>query len=315
MERKKKYAALLICLCAGATGALSSVSAALEPESLAWPVILRSQMARLNDVGYRLGVVAAPLCPATFGGTGISFDYIEAYEPKDRPAISALLHMMNGVQVASVARGSPAELAGIRPGDDLAAIDGESIDALRAASADPSLFADEVDQYLAAKGSGKAVKIALMREGKTFVVQVMPRPICGARFVIKTSAGITAFSDGNNVAVSSKLIGFTRSDDELALIVAHEIGHIINRDGKAGSLNERRRMEDQADLLGVSLIRCAGYDPEKSFQFWQRRDASDWLRMFRDPTHRSRKSRVELMRREASGTSCHAEINFSRKAT
>lgn len=63
-------------------------------------------------------------------------------------------------------------------------------------------------------------------------------------------------------------------------------------------------MEDRADLMGVRLSYCAGYDPVNAQAFWLRRDAQDWLRFLRDPTHRSRKARVALMREEARHLEC-----------
>lgn len=303
MERKKKYGKLLSHLVLGAISILSgpAISAAdTEP----WPLTLRVQMARLTRVGYRIGVVATPLCPSTSAGTGMGLDYLESYPSADRVNVAAVLRMTAFPQVAAVAPNSPADAAGVKPGDDIISIDGIDVAQLIALSPDTSLFADELEQRLAATPKGFEIRLGLQRNGEKLTVKLEPHPICSTRLVLKTGLGITAFSDGVNVAISSKLVAFANNDDELALIAAHEVAHVINLDGKAGSLGARRRMEDRADALGVRIMACAAYDPERSFNFWRRRDATDWLRMFRDPTHRSRKSRVELMRKESSNVSC-----------
>lgn len=310
MERKKKSGLSFSGFAAAAFAAVSASAALSAPERPPWPLTLRSHMVRLNDVGYRIGIAAASLCPSTAAGTGISLDYIGSYQEKDRPAIKMLLGLKDPPQVAAVAHDSPAELAGVKSGDDLIAVNGVTIDQLRASTTNMSLFADDLEQRIATIRIGGPIKLDLRRGGRNFAVQVVPKPVCASRFIIKTGLGITAFSDGTNVAVSSKLIGFSFNDDELALIAAHEVAHVINQDGKAGSLKERRQMEDRADALGVRLLHCAGYDVGKSVQFWLRRDAKDWVRMFRDPTHRSRKSRVELMRREAIDVSCPPAANL-----
>jgi hypothetical protein len=304
MERKKNYRAAHIRLSCAALIALCSVSAAPAPVSQPWPLVLRLQMKRMADVGFRIGVTAGPLCPSRAAGTGIAVDYIESYELRDRPTIAALLGMTEAPQVAAVAAGSPAEAAGVMPGDELIEIGGIAVARLRTASSDKPLFADELEQFLAGMPVEQRVKLSLRRHERVFQVEVMPRPICSARFVIKTGSEMAAFSDGINVAISSKMIQFASNDDELALIAAHETGHIINRDREAKSLSERRQMEDRADVMSVRLSKCAGYRPDEGFQFWLRRDAQDWLGFLRSPTHRSRKARVELMRRETGVVVC-----------
>lgn len=296
-----------MALCFGVSNPLSAAA----PDSAPWPIVLRSQVTRLNVVGYRLARTAAPLCPSTGAGTGLALDYIAAYEDRDRAAVSTLLGMTEAPQVAAVAPDSPGAKAGIRPGDSIEAIDGISTRQLARASKDPTLLADELEQMLVAKAVDETIHLQLLRDGKMLQADIAPEAVCSPRFVIKTGAGNEAHTDGENIAVSNELIGFTRNDDELALVVAHEIGHVINRDGKAGSLAERRQMEDLADIMGVRLSHCAGYDPLVGVQYWLRSEARDMLRWFRDPTHRSRPARVKRMRAEAAVATCPASVDYT----
>lgn len=304
MERKKNYVLALM----GSVLALSCVTAGFGTASAAdedpWPVTLRNDMRRLTDVSYRIAETSAPMCPARKMGTGIALDFIQAYEEPQQAAIAAMLHLSHVPQVAAVAAGSPAERAGVKTGDDLVEIDGVPVETLLARSSDPSLFSEEMEQRIADSPAGRPVVLGLKREGHTVRVSIDPEPICASKIVIKTGLGIDAFSDGDNVAISTKLIEFARNDDELALIVAHEVGHVINRDDKAPSLRARRNMEDAADRVGIRLVKCARYDPERAVQFWIHRDATDWLRLLRAPTHRAGKARVALMRQEAATASC-----------
>jgi hypothetical protein len=265
-------------------------------------------MIRLTHVGYEIGVIAAALCPTINAGTGIGLDDLRAYSLEDRRSIAALLGMTDAPQIAAVAPGSPADIAGVKPGDDVLAINDIGIVQLRSTSANASLFADELEQRIAATPIGTSIKLSLSRNGRIFEVLVTPRSVCGTRFVIKTGGGISAFSDGTNVAISSKLIEFASNDDELALIAGHEVGHVINRDGKAGNSGQQRQIEDRADALGVRLAQCAGYDAKVGIEFLLRRDTSDGLRLFRASTHRAAKSRAELMRKEAGEVTCPPTI-------
>lgn len=314
MKRKKKYASSHSYAKLALIGMLCCSSPVAAADTQPWPVTLRSQIVRLNDVGYRIGLTAAPLCPTTSAGTGLSIDYIEAYDAGDRDAISQLLGMSRSPQVAAVATDSPARAADVRVGDELIAIDNTPTSRLLLEAKDKTLFADELEERLAASSAGSVLTLELKRDGRPVHVRLTPQRICSSRFVIKTGIGFNAFSDGNNVAMSSKLIQFSKNDDELALVAAHEIAHVINRDGKAGSLGKRREMEDRADLLGLRLMKCSGYDPESGVQFWLRRDATDMLRLLRAPTHRSGKTRVALMREEAEIASCPLGASFTHNA-
>lgn len=281
--------------------------AAQAATSEPWPITLRTQIQRLATVGYRLDLAAAHLCTEQAAGTGLALDYIQAYPAGDRPAVAQLLGLGDVPQIAAVVPDGPAEKAGIRVGDDLLSIDGEQVTGIISASSDPALLSDELEQRMASRPASSPILLGLRRGGEPLEVKLVPTATCPARFVLKTGEGITAVSDGVNVAVSSKLITFSRNDDEVALIAGHELGHVLHRDGTARSLGERRSMEDRADLLGARLAACAGYDPELGLQFWLRRDSQDWLRLFRDPTHRSRKARVELMRKDLANITCPVE--------
>lgn len=275
-----------------------------------WPVVLRKQMARITDVGFRLDQAATSLCPSTISGTGLTIDHIGAYDKSDQAAVAQLLGLGDAPQVAAVANGSPADLAGVRPGDELIAIDGIETGKLLAATADHSLFSDALEERLGATPPGQAIHLRLRHDGQERDATLQPIQICGARFVIKTNKGIDAFSDSKNVAISSSLIEFSQNDDELSLVAGHELGHVVNRDGEAKGLGERRAMEDRADLLGAGLARCAGYDPMRGVEFWLRYNAQDWLRLFRSPSHRSPKSRVERMRSDAMTGPCPPTVGL-----
>ncbi|MBH0114339.1 M48 family metalloprotease [Novosphingobium sp. YJ-S2-02] len=234
----------------------------------------------------------------------MSVDYIGAYAPGDREAVKQLLGMTDLPQVAAVARGSPATLAGVRAGDTIVSINAVSTKQLIEESDEPSLFADELEQHLRVLPSDSPIELVLEREGHDITVTITPEAACAPRYILKTDKGIAAFTDGANIAVSSRLIDFAQNDDEIALVAGHELAHVVYGDDEASGLGQRRFWEDRADLLGLRIAHCAGYDVDKGLAYWTRRDAKDWLRLFRDPTHRSRGARVKRMREELASLSC-----------
>lgn len=270
----------------------------------AWPAALRAQLVRMTDVGYRLSTTAATLCTEKSGQTGLLIDHIAAYGTSDQAAVRTALGLTDRPQVAAVAPGSPAAKAGVLPGDDILAIDGRDTATILAQSAAPQLIADEIEEQLASAAPGQPLHLDLRRAGRSLSAELLPAEGCAARFIVKTGKGIEAFSDAQNVGLGIKLVAFTGSDDELALVAGHELAHIIYHDATTKSGLGQRAKEDRADVLGASLARCAGYDVERGLAFWPRYKKQDWLRFFRDPSHRSPDARVALIRANSVSGPC-----------
>jgi predicted Zn-dependent protease len=90
---------------------------------------------------------------------------------------------------------------------------------------------------------------------------------------------------GGKIVVFTGILQFTRGDDdELAAVLAHEIGHALAHhaserlatERRGGALNILRKMsfqraqESEADHIGVFLMTFAGYHPKAAVQFWVR---------------------------------------------
>lgn len=271
-----------------------------------WPIRLREDMAKLARVEWRLRESATPLCPTTLAG-GIVVDDSRAYAEADRPMLRAVLGLGEAPQVAYVVPQSPADRAGVRAGDAILAVNGTPTERLRASAADPALFSDTVEQALAAGGP---VRLGLQRGAEVLTLAYTPLALCGERFVLKTDSAVDAYRERGTarLAVTTGLIEFAASEDELALIAGHELGHVVARDGKAGSIGERRRIEDRADRTGALLAHCAGYDVRASLAFWRRFAKRDWLGFLRDPSHRSPGRRIASIEAALPGFNCPARL-------
>lgn len=270
----------------------------------AWPRQFHSDIARLAEVEWRLREAAGGLCPELAPATGLKFDYRGAYPEEAWPVLEQVLGMGELPQVAAVVPGSPAQRAGIRPGDEIAAVNGKSTLAIAAASEDPDLLADTLEEHIATVPENTQLQFLVRRTGEEIAIALTPVTQCAARFVLKTGDGKDAYSDSSNIAMSTGMIRFMANDDELALIAGHELAHVVNRDGKAKGLGHRRRMEDAADALGAALAHCAGYDVALSLDFWARHRKNDLLRWFRAPSHRSPKSRRDRLAGLAGSLTC-----------
>lgn len=149
--------------------------------------------------------------------------------------------------------------------------------------------------------------------------------------LIKDDAMVNAFAlPGGKMAVYTGILPVTRTDEGLAVVMGHEIGHVIARHGTSrvtkhigadlllqllGSqtgenkaalaqaaiqygvlMPNGRNAELDADHTGLIYMARAGYDPRESVDFWGRMAASggeappEWL-----STHPSHGSRIDQM--------------------
>ncbi|MEG8222601.1 M48 family metallopeptidase [Sphingomonas sp. HH69] len=252
-------------------------------------------MVRLANVGFRLQKAAGDVCVREGATTGLLIDQIGAYAPGDRELVMTTLHMSQLPQVAGVPPESAAAKAGVEPGDDIVSVAGKTAQEFIDEDNKHGVVADAIENYLYSLPADKPIKLQVLRGGKQMTFEIHPEQLCRSRFILKTDSGLSAFSDGKDVAIGWKLIMFTQNDSELALIVGHELAHVAFDDEEASGLKDRRAKEDRADLLGAAMAQCAGYNVQKGLAFWDRYNRQDMLRWFRNPSHRNVRSRVKLI--------------------
>ena len=258
----------------------------------AWPLRLQQQMTRVSEVGWRLADAADALCRDRAAPIGAELDYIRAYAPADRPQAAATLALGDAPKVFSVIPQSPAAYGGLRAGDEVIAVNAREWRTIAAALDTPDLLADELQALIATLPLEEPLVLTVRREGAETAIPVTRTERCAVRFVLKTGGGLEAHSDSANVAISDKLVAFTRNDDELAMVLAHELAHVLYQDKRAMPLRMRRRAEERADLAGALLARCAGYDLGRALALFRRLGERDWLDWLGSPTHGGMKRRA-----------------------
>jgi beta-barrel assembly-enhancing protease len=297
---RRLLAMLILCLLAQPAPALAANDR--------WPMALRAQMLRLAEVDWRLRQVAAPLCPRRVAGTGLALDHAAAYRPGDRAFVANSLRLGALPQIAAVAPGSPAARARLRPGDEIVAIAGIAIGDLARQSANPALFAEEVTDRLEALPPGRE-SVLIVRRGKASLRKTLvAEPVCAARTMLDSSPALAAYSDGAAVAITSGLIAFTASDDELALVLGHEFAHVVAPDETPAGAGEDPASEQAADLLGAALAHCAGYDVGRASALWPRYRAAYPPGRLANPSHPAPEQRERAIRAALPGFACPVRL-------
>jgi beta-barrel assembly-enhancing protease len=260
---------------------------------------------RVYDIAERLYRANSELCHRTAPVVGVRFENLNDYGRDFREAAQSLWGVNDRPSIAWIAQDSPATTAGLRLRDQLVSINGEQIRPGRQSSRQAGARLREA----AERG---AVAIQVLRGAETLTINVTPQASCAYQFQVVDDSQINAAADGRTIILYRGMLRFTRSDEELALILAHELAHNAMRHieaaqtnalmgtmggalldiaaaaagvntggafadagGDVGRMMFSQGFESEADYVGLYFMARAGYDISSAEQFWRRMAAEN----------------------------------------
>ncbi len=184
-----------------------------------------------------------------------------------------------GCVVIGIMDGSIADLAGIRQGDIIKEVDGKKIK----------------DSGNVTFKAGKTSTVIVERAGARLSFSVKPKEISYVRIRLEQTSKINAYAKFTGIEFTSGMVHFVEDDDELAIIMGHELAHLTSKHlpknismaalcGTLGGLTGpfapwttqalyapySRKNEREADYIGLIYAHNAGYDIEKGAVLWKR---------------------------------------------
>lgn len=154
-------------------------------------------------------------------------------------------------------KAAPAYQAGLRRGDVIVAINGKLIDPDGKASESFNRMLND------AKRAGY-VDIEFARDGALGALRVRNMKRCSYDAFLEDSDQINAYADGERIFISTPMLGFVKSDEELALIIAHEMAH--NTLGHVAARQENILAGRYSGLLVDLLFGAAGINTDGEFE-------------------------------------------------
>jgi hypothetical protein len=258
---------------------------------------------RVADTAWRIASQNADSCPKLWASIGVSLQHVSQYEPAYRAAAQAAFGLDDTYpSILAVAEGSPASAADLKPNDTLRAVNGADL-ADKSRGEKSAASYDAVSAAMAALEALPEQRTAILsieREGRRFEVSVTPQNVCRSRVEMAPGNAVNANANGLVAQISGRLVDWVESDDELALVIAHEMAH--NLLGHPKRLNEKsalsglatslglagkaqRQMELEADRMGIMMVARAGYNYKIAPDFWVRLYANAPLASFLATTH------------------------------
>jgi len=265
----------VLSLAALAVGSSGASSAAANPVPSRFEQ-LRAQDLRVASVAYRLAIANGSFCePNLAPQLGFVLHSLQQYAWADRPEAARSFGLGSHVGVMAVVSGSPAQQAGLAAGDQLLSVNGRGLgedaaDGLGRASV------DRAQQMLVEEMRLGAVTLRISSPQGVREIRFAAEPGCPSSVELIPGEEVNAWADGSRVMISDALLRHCATDDDLALVIGHEMAHNLLHhrrrlaaegvslsgllpSSEAGSM-AIRETEEEADRLAVSLATAANYD-------------------------------------------------------
>lgn len=225
-----------------------------------------SEYLNLNE---RLARVAAPLrlknaklCPRTRRDPGFTLHRLDDYPPVLRPMAESFLGIKSdGLYVRAVRPETSAAKAHVKPGDQILAVNANPI------SNEPLM--ETYNRAVLRNGFESVLsKVQIgTKSGREFLARIRPKTACDIPAKVVFSNDVNGHTDGKEVLITSALMRAVPDDTNLALVIAHEMSHVI-----AGHFKQvpSQTLELDADRMALVLMARAGYDIEAAVGFWER---------------------------------------------
>ena len=261
-------------------------------------------MTRLNRVAAPILEANKELCPKTRLDIGVTTHSLKSYSKYLKDAAERELGAQKDVSILHVRPGSTAHKAGLKRGDII----------LSSTQKPVSATGKRLQILLEESPNDLKVK----RGEDIFSVSVEPVEICKYPVRLSPTSTINAYADGNKITMTAGMMNFVKNDDELALILGHELGHntmghirkvVTNLIVTLGKTRYTRPFESEADYVGMYYMVRAGYNPDNVEDVWRRLALTNPKSVVRAKTHPAYPDRYltlaatrdEINKKKASG--------------
>ena len=253
----------------------------------------------MHTIAFDLLSNNVPLCGARVHHIpGMAFWTLENYEKQWRKPAKQAFGLTQGIHIRRVADNGPAAQAGLQIGDSLIKVGSHEV-----APGKDGLAA--LQSYLEKNLTDAPLGVVYAREDTVKTTSLTPTQACDYQVVYSDKSDVNAFADGRRVVMLRGIIEFVRNDDELAMIIGHELAHnILDHISKkqtqmaggmlggllldvlAGTSGQFSRLggqlgaqafspayESEADYMGLYATARAGYNINKAPYLWRRMGA------------------------------------------
>ena len=262
---------------------------------------------KLQNVASRIVTSGTDLCTDKIGAF-YGFDYWnqDSFNAAMKAPAKAKYNVSEKFKILNVTPQSPAEKGELKAGDTLVSIDNWLVPLGKES-------AKQVKDKLALSGKTfSPVQIVVNRDSVEKTVSIMPVKACDFSVDLAPDDVKNAYADGKNIVVYKGMMDFFKTDEEIALVVSHELAHNsmkhmdakqknatvggffgllldvaaatagVNTNGDftrlgAGLAGNAYSVafEQEADYVGLYFMKKANYNIDHAAEFWRRMAVSN----------------------------------------
>ena len=263
---------------------------AQRQRELAFSIYIKREE-RLWNVALPLLRAASMFCDKHRGYSyGLVIHDVDSYGDEYRQVARRYFSIYDdGIYVRYVHPDLPAGRMGLQAGDRILSVNGISTE---------GMSIKEVGSII--KNSSKRLSLTVRRDTHIEEFELLPDSVCNYDIRLVVHDAVNAFADGKNVTITTGMIRFAESDQELALVLGHEIahnvlGHVLKTQGnilvgtlfdiliesttgvsteglfaELGAEMYSQEFEAEADYMGLYIVARAGYEIKDAHYFWRR---------------------------------------------
>jgi len=215
------FAILLLASCATSTQKTTEPQIITEALETEWEKAVRKSsddLYRLGLIQYKILTKGAEYCRnhdhvAPF--IGAKFWSKHSFKKEWHGAALSKFGLGDEPQIEYVYPSSPADTSGLKAKDIVIHINGL-----------PVQDAPNIVKMIKEVGIAEPIKFTIRRADEQHEVSVMPVMACKSRVnLLSTDSSINTYSDGDTIQISKGMLNFLESDEEIALIISHELAH------------------------------------------------------------------------------------------
>ena len=250
---------------------------------------------RAIAVAYRLTTANTELCADRAPQTGMTLHDAQQYAPVNRAQAVRYFQLTDAPAVIAIAPGSPADRAGLKSGDVITAVNGQSLH-----SPEPIEGPDSYEgvartwSLIDAQLARGPIILTVPRGDEALQLTLNPEPGCNWQTQLIPSGTVNGFSNGRVVSLTTALARYAARDDDLAAVIGHEMAHSLLRQ-EHHPVSNSRDLERAADRIGLYLAARAGYDITGASLFWRQFGEHNWQARLGLLTHPGANSRSHAL--------------------
>lgn len=252
---------------------------------------LKNRM-RVTTVGARITQAAAVYCGDKIApAMGIISTSEKQLSTEWRQTAQRLWGVEAHQTVIAVIPQSAAELAGLKVGDLIVEVNDKAL------AQDAFVWTDYISKPYDGVNSNT---LLIRRDGQEQRIQIQPLASCDYPSTVVSDDSVNAYADGEKIMITTGMLRFAQTDEELATVIGHELAHnqmghiekqsgnrligaiigavvtvatgvdVTNTFAEVGGSAYGQDFESEADYVGIYHTARAGYDIKSSPNFWRR---------------------------------------------